>query len=251
MANLIPVDHDPFADAAPAGPNLIPVDHDPFADGAPAGPNLIPVDHDPFADAADAGPNLIPVDHDPFADAAPAAPNLLRVDYDPFAAPTSGPDPSTLEPTSRPDLANSASSNSLGPFSPWMMQSTPPAFSPFADFSSTYLTQSTPTTSAVPVSYQSTERPWWEAPPSPFEPWADQFIKGIQGLIEFFNRSRRPSGNPNAPGCKEEWAKARADCAEWISQRDPPRGVTGGYQTIEDRARGVVSERCGGTRIDR
>ncbi|KQP50841.1 hypothetical protein ASG40_13015 [Methylobacterium sp. Leaf399] len=33
---LVPVDHDPFADAAPAsaGPRLVPVDHDPFADPA-------------------------------------------------------------------------------------------------------------------------------------------------------------------------------------------------------------------------
>lgn len=32
MANLVPVDHDPFAGGAPgAAPNLVPVDHDPFA----------------------------------------------------------------------------------------------------------------------------------------------------------------------------------------------------------------------------
>lgn len=35
MANLVPVDHDPFAAAPPAagGPRLVPVDHDPFAQG--------------------------------------------------------------------------------------------------------------------------------------------------------------------------------------------------------------------------
>jgi len=56
MAQLVPVDHDPFADDAPtsvAAPRLVPVDHDPFADDAPtsvAAPRLVPVDHDPFAD---------------------------------------------------------------------------------------------------------------------------------------------------------------------------------------------------------
>ncbi|MDP4026807.1 hypothetical protein Q8W71_29820 [Methylobacterium sp. NEAU 140] len=39
MVQLVPVDHDPFADAAaPASPTLIPVDHDPFADRAGPGP---------------------------------------------------------------------------------------------------------------------------------------------------------------------------------------------------------------------
>ena len=43
MANLVPVEYDPFAAAEPAaangsaGPKLVPVDHDPFADSAPSG----------------------------------------------------------------------------------------------------------------------------------------------------------------------------------------------------------------------
>lgn len=42
MAKLTPVDHDPFADVAPAAVagKLVPVDHDPFADAAPAAPGL-------------------------------------------------------------------------------------------------------------------------------------------------------------------------------------------------------------------
>lgn len=42
MANLVPVDHDPFAAAGamPAATNLVPVDHDPFAEPAPASPNM-------------------------------------------------------------------------------------------------------------------------------------------------------------------------------------------------------------------
>ncbi len=61
MFDLVPVDHDPFADPPF---KLIPVDHDPFAVGPAAQPA------DP-AMAAAAAPQLVPVDHDPFA-AAPA-----------------------------------------------------------------------------------------------------------------------------------------------------------------------------------
>ena len=61
MFDLVPVDHDPFADPPF---KLIPVDHDPFAVGSVAQPA------DPAMAAATA-PQLVPVDHDPFA-AAPA-----------------------------------------------------------------------------------------------------------------------------------------------------------------------------------
>jgi hypothetical protein len=90
MADLIPVDYDPFMGAAPAVPKLIPVDHDPFADAAPAAPMLVPVDHDPFADGPGTPPRLVPVDYDPFVAAAPTAPTLVPVDHDPFAVATSG-----------------------------------------------------------------------------------------------------------------------------------------------------------------
>jgi hypothetical protein len=70
-SNLIPVDHDPFADTAGSASNLIPVDYDPFGGGDSVAPSLVPVDHDPFADARSAL-NLLPVDHDPFAAHAPA-----------------------------------------------------------------------------------------------------------------------------------------------------------------------------------
>lgn len=41
-----------------------------------AGPQLVPVDHDPFAEA---GPKLVPVDHDPFAAAQKPAPSWSQV----------------------------------------------------------------------------------------------------------------------------------------------------------------------------
>lgn len=50
MAQLVPVEGDPFATAGTA--KFVPVDHDPFAsEGAPT-PSLVPVDHDPFAGAS-------------------------------------------------------------------------------------------------------------------------------------------------------------------------------------------------------
>jgi hypothetical protein len=109
-----------------------------------------------------------------------------------------------------------------------------------------------PSTLAVPVNDQAATRPWW-IPPGPnsvFDPWADQFIKGMQGLIHYF-RSRQSLGDPDAPGCKEEWDDARQQCAKWLAQPNPPRGFTGGHRNVEDCARGHVSERCGGNPFDR
>ncbi len=49
MADLVPVDYDPFASSD--GPSLTPVDYDPFAGGDKPQLSLTPVDYDPFADA--------------------------------------------------------------------------------------------------------------------------------------------------------------------------------------------------------
>ena len=71
MFDLVPVDHDPFADPPF---KLIPVDHDPFAVGPAAQPA------DPaMAAAAAAAPQLVPVDHDPFAAAPTGAPPQIIV----------------------------------------------------------------------------------------------------------------------------------------------------------------------------
>ena len=52
-----------------------------------------------------------------------------------------------------------------------------------------------------------------------------------------------------SPDCDQEWRDARTKCAELLSQPNPPRGVTGGYKNIEDCAKGLVSEACGGNPI--
>ena len=80
MFDLVPVDHDPFADPPF---KLIPVDHDPFAVGPVAQPA------DPaMAGAGTAAPQLVPVDHDPFA-AAPtgALPHIIVHPKSPNAPP--------------------------------------------------------------------------------------------------------------------------------------------------------------------
>src|SRR5262245_26311674 len=100
----------------------------------------------------------------------------------------------------------------------------------------------------TPVHYDGTVRPRPRpAFPDIFDPWREHFIRGIRGIQGLFNsRSRPNAGDPSAPGCKEEWDEARKLCAGWLASPKPPRGLTGGYKNIEDCARGLVSERCGG-----
>jgi hypothetical protein len=101
--------------------------------------------------------------------------------------------------------------------------------------------------------------PWPTPTPSPtpptlpgFEEWLKDANKGLDGLFSFFkSRGLSSAGDPNGPGCKKEWETARKNCADWITQSDPPPGVTAGYKDIEDCARGVVSERCGGNQYER
>jgi hypothetical protein len=49
--------------------------------------------------------------------------------------------------------------------------------------------------------------------------------------------------------CAKEWEEAYATCANEM-KRGGARGVTGGYTNEYDCARGLVSQRCGGNRID-
>jgi hypothetical protein len=55
----------------------------------------------------------------------------------------------------------------------------------------------------------------------------------------------------NDADCEEEWKEAREMCREMLSRPHPPRGMTGGYKDIENCARGLVSEACGGNPVDR
>jgi hypothetical protein len=134
MADLIPVDHDPFMGAAGTPAELVPVDYDPFARPPGAAPTLVPIDHDPFADSPGTAATLVPVDHDPFADPGGTAATLVPVDHDasigeagtaaglvsvdhnPFAAPRSPADLTSTTPvvTNTSMAANGAASPGVG-----------------------------------------------------------------------------------------------------------------------------------------
>lgn len=67
--------------------------------------------------------------------------------------------------------------------------------------------------------------------------------------------------DPTAEECEEEWRKARQRCRQLIFEeleqragrrkKRSVRGVTGGYADVEECARGLVSEACGGNRVER
>jgi RHS repeat-associated protein len=50
--------------------------------------------------------------------------------------------------------------------------------------------------------------------------------------------------------CQREWDDAYDLCEEELSKPNPNRSITGGHMTLEGCAKGLVSERCGGNRID-
>jgi len=94
-----------------------------------------------------------------------------------------------------------------------------------------------------------TARPWLEpvSPVDAFNPWVRNAIDSIRKAI---THSRQGGGSgasaSDSPECQEEWKEARADCAKELAKPNPSRGITGGYNNVEDCARGLVSEKCGG-----
>ncbi|MBS0577490.1 MAG: RHS repeat protein, partial [Proteobacteria bacterium] len=51
--------------------------------------------------------------------------------------------------------------------------------------------------------------------------------------------------------CAREWEEAYRECKKQLSKPNPARGITGGYRNLQDCARGLVSERCGGNPVSR
>jgi len=49
--------------------------------------------------------------------------------------------------------------------------------------------------------------------------------------------------------CAEEWERAYEICRNEIYDCNNP-GITGGYQDVENCTRGLVSERCGGNKVE-
>jgi RHS repeat-associated protein len=50
--------------------------------------------------------------------------------------------------------------------------------------------------------------------------------------------------------CDGEWETAYRMCRNYNKSRNSPRGITGGYTSPYDCARGLVSQRCGGNRVN-
>jgi hypothetical protein len=71
----------------------------------------------------------------------------------------------------------------------------------------------------------------------------------------------RPECPDDGDNCFEEWRKAREVCRALIYEqmlqdagrrrRRSVTGVTGSYTDVEQCARGLVSERCGGNKVER
>ena len=65
----------------------------------------------------------------------------------------------------------------------------------------------------------------------------------------------------NGNKCEQEWREARQTCRSLIYEQMQQRagrrkkrsvtGVTGGYTDVEECARGLVSEQCGGNKVER
>ena len=49
--------------------------------------------------------------------------------------------------------------------------------------------------------------------------------------------------------CLDEWEWAEKKCNELLSSPNPPRGLTGGYVSTRECARGLVSEECKGNKV--
>lgn len=100
---------------------------------------------------------------------------------------------------------------------------------------------------------QAPTRPWW-APGSPmdaFNPWLRGAIDSLDKTIGHFRSRSGYAEDADSPECRQEWQDARETCAKELSKPNPSRGVTGGYKSIEECARGLVSERCGGNAYER
>jgi hypothetical protein len=88
-------------------------------------------------------------------------------------------------------------------------------------------------------------------PPDVWEPWRQQAEQGMKGLIAAWRRVLSGAGPSSYdPDCDQEWKEARELCKEELASPTPSRSITGGYRDVENCARGLVSQRCGGNRFD-
>ena len=73
----------------------------------------------------------------------------------------------------------------------------------------------------------------------------EEWVRWARKLLRDLGRSL-PGGGPN---CDEQWNDARRMCNNELAKRNPNRSITDGYSNVEDCARGLVSEYCGGNKV--
>jgi hypothetical protein len=92
--------------------------------------------------------------------------------------------------------------------------------------------------SVVPVGYRTDEAkpPWWPLSPGDvFDPWREQFLKGMQGLQNFLS-SRSRAGKKSKEECYEQYDEDAAICrarhsrACWAQAAERLANCLGGHQ---------------------
>jgi hypothetical protein len=74
----------------------------------------------------------------------------------------------------------------------------------------------------------------------------EEWEKLVRKLLRDWSRSRAGGG----PDCDQEWSDARRTCRDELAKSHPNDGITGGYSNVEDCARGLVREVCGGNKVE-
>ena len=145
----------------------------------------------------------------------PKAPGSGLVEF--FPTSPYGDSESTFDRTIGPDrLGGGDSANDAGIVS----DANPDAWIPDAQYANFRASRGSSQAggAVVPVSYQESARarPWWY-PPDVFDPWADSFNKGTQGLINFLRSGRGFGGGGGRrrrddDECYSRWASEEARC---------------------------------------
>jgi hypothetical protein len=93
----------------------------------------------------------------------------------------------------------------------------------------------------VPVAYQDAERRWPGVglPPTVWDPRADEFVRGMQGLIKYY-RSRWGTNPPRGgddEDCNDRWQREHERCREFIGKLRDPRYLDACYERANARHR--------------
>jgi hypothetical protein len=149
--------------------------------------------------------------------------------------------PPGLAQAATPTQSTSAYTSQLAPLLPsGMPDAAATATSLMADGLGQFMPgQSSTTPAPVPAHYQDTERRWpgGGGVPTWWDPWYDQTINGIQGLIHFF-RSNRGASTPRGgddENCFDRWQRELERCRDIREQLGEPRYLNACYERANYR----------------